>query len=494
MTKSLDDERNNGWSVPLFRNHSPAKGALNKAVMTIVNERTIARSAFFLIIVVISLIMFGVGAYFIVTRHEAAARQLDRLEVQMVDRLKVDLKKDVDNLLLRIESLNRELQEQIAAQADAAADNEDDEETGTAPAASRDEELRQRLLDRLGNAEDLAGENYFIYELLDMAGGDGFATMLFNPGRPDLEGQLLSTDFPDARGHDFRKVFMKDIRDRGESFVIYWYNRTGPDEGEGPGPGRKLAYFSHDPVWSWIVAKSVYLDPVDTLVDELRAERKRKLALDLAVLGIIFAGSVVLALFLAYSFSLSIHTLLKKYQDAEQLRQIEVENLAKTLEQQNRRDRLTSAYNRAFFSEELEKEKERSDRYRTPLSMILFDIDHFRSINDRLGSTAGDMMLQELVELVKDNIRKSDVFARWAGEEFAILAPGLGLDQGRQFAEKLCRLIEQNSYSTGATITCSFGVSFYQTPESLESFVQRTNAALHQAKKSGRNCCVALAA
>jgi diguanylate cyclase (GGDEF)-like protein len=462
--------------------------------MAIVNEHNIARSAFFMIIVVISLIIFGVGAYFVVTRHEVAARQLDRLEAQLIGQQEVDLKKDVENLLHRIESLNRGLQEQITTQTDAADNNQTNADAETAGTYSRDEELRQLVLDRLGNAEDLADGNYFIYELHELKGGDGFATMLFNPGRPDLEGQLLSTDFPDAKGHDFRKVFMKDIRDRGESFVIYWYNKNGSGEGEGPDPGRKLAYFAYDPDWSWIVAKSVYLDPIDNLIAGLRAERKRTLGLDLVFLGIIFTGSVVLALFLAYSFSLSIHTLLKRYQDAEQLHQIEVENLTKTLEQQNRRDRLTSAYNRAFFSDELGKEKERSDRYRTPLSMILFDIDHFRSINDRLGSTAGDMMLQEMVELVKDNIRKSDVFARWAGEEFAVLAPGLELDQGRQFAEKLCTLIEENNYSTGASITCSFGISNYQAPESLESFVQRTDTALHEAKKGGRNRCVALTA
>ncbi len=478
--------------MPTFPNQSMHGGVLSKAAMAIVNERNIARSAFFLIIVVVSLIIFGVGAYYVVTRHEVAARQLDRLEAELIELMKVDLKADVDNLLLRIESLNREFQEQLAVQTDAAEHDEHNDDAETADTYRRDADLRQQVLDRLGSAEDLADGNYFIYELHDMKGGDAFATMLFNPGRPDLEGRLLSTDFPDARGHDFRKVFMKDIRDQGESFVIYWYSRNGSDEAENADLGRKLAYFTYDPVWSWIVAKSAYLDPIDSVVAELRAERNRKLGIDLAVLAIIFVVSVVLALFLAYSFSLSIHTLLKKYQDAEQLHQIEAENLTKALEQQNRRDRLTSAYNRAYFSEELVKEKERSDRYRTPLSMILFDIDHFRSVNDRLGSTAGDMMLQEMVELVKDNIRKSDIFARWAGEEFAILAPGLELDQGRRFGEKLRRQIEENNYSTGATITCSFGISSYQTPESLESFVQRVDTALHQAKKSGRNSCVAL--
>ena len=81
------------------------------------------------------------------------------------------------------------------------------------------------MIDELGWSEDLAGDTYFIYKLHDLSGGNKFATMLFNPSRPDLVGQELSTDFPDARGVDFRKVFMKDIRDQGESLVVYWYSK-----------------------------------------------------------------------------------------------------------------------------------------------------------------------------------------------------------------------------------------------------------------------------
>jgi diguanylate cyclase (GGDEF)-like protein len=315
--------------------------------------------------------------------------------------------------------------------------------------------------------------------------------MLFNPGRPDLEGQSLSTNFPDARGHDFRKVFMKDIRDRGESYVIYWYNKQSPAEPDKKEMGRKLAYFSYDPSWNWILAKSAYLDPIDQFIQDRRDQLKKSLLVDLAILGIIFLVSVVLAFFLAYSFSVSIHELLKKYRDAEQLRVLEIENLSKTLEQQNRRDRLTSAYNRAYLSDELSKERERSDRYHTPLSMILFDIDHFRSINDRVGSSVGDTILQEVVGLVQDNIRKSDVFARWAGEEFAILAPGINLDQGLKLADKIRAAIEANRFAADQTVTCSFGVGFYQRNEDLETFVQRVDTALRQAKGQGRNCCVA---
>ncbi len=471
--------------------------------MAIVSERNIARSTFFLTIVVISVITFGVGAYFIVTKNEMSVRELDRLETLMIGQQKLNLQSDVENLLLRIESLNREIQESLAEEPEPDGDDATDveiEEVDTDEAAiaaaqeAAAEMLQQRVLDRLGWADDLAGDNYFIYKLHDMAGGENFATMLFNPGRPDLEGQSLSTDFPDAKGHDFRKVFMKDIRDRGEAFVIYWYNRDNPGGMEESEAGRKLAYFKHDPGWNWIVARSVYLDQIDQYIAGRRTEQKKTMGIDLTVLGILFVGSVVLALFLAYSFSISIHALLKKYRESEQLHLLELENLSKTLEQQNQRDRLTGAYNRSHFSAELSTEKARSDRYLTPLSIILFDIDHFRSINDKLGSSAGDTVLKDLVALVKDNIRKTDIFARWGGGEFAILAPGVNLEQGRLFAEKLQILIEGSSFSINKPVTCSFGVSFYQPSEDLEAFVQRADAALQQAKERGRNRCVALAA
>ncbi len=463
--------------------------------MAIVNEHNIARASFFLIVVVISLIIFAAGAYFIVTKHEISEGELGRLETQMIEWQKRDLQSDVAGLRLRIESLNREIQEQDSTAF--TSDPVDAEDSAADPVdATADEEggdpFQQRILDRLGWAEDLADATFFIYQLHDMSGGDNFATMLFNPSRPDLEGQSLSTDFPDARGHDFRKVFMKDIRDRGESFVIYYYSRQNPAEPGKKELGRKLAYFTYDPSWNWILAKSAYLDSIDQFMQDRRGQLKKSLVIDLAVLGIIFLVSVVLAFFLAYSFSFSIHALLKKYRDAEQLHLLEIENLSKTVEQQNRRDRLTSAYNRAHFSDELSKERERSERYHTPLSMILFDIDHFRAINDKVGSSAGDTILQEVVGLVQDNIRKSDVFARWAGEEFAILAPGINLEQGMKLADKIRAVIEAYRFTANQAVTCSFGVGFYQRNEDLETFVQRVDTALRQAKSQGRNRCVAL--
>ena len=423
--------------------------------------------------------------YFVVTKFELSSRDLGRLEMMLIEQRKGDLQSDVTKFLVRIESLSRSLQEDRIEESESAAEEDDD--SGETLARL----LQQRVIDELGWSEDLSGDSYFIYELHDLSGGNNFATMLFNPSRPDLVGQKLSTDFPDARGVDFRKVFMKDIRDRGESFVTYWYSKDSSNPDEGQRTGRKLAYFKFDPDWDWIVAKSVYLDPIDLLLEKRRVALKQGMLIDLAVLAVLFICGVVLAFLLTYSFSLGVHSLLTKYRDNEQQHLKEIDNLSKTLERLNKSDRLTGAYNRAHLNEELGKEQSRSDRYLTPLSLIVFDIDYFRAINDKLGRSAGDSVLTELAAMIKDNIRKTDIFARWGSEEFAILAPGIDLEQGRMFAENLRILVEEYGFSIEEKVTCSFGVSVYKAPENLEEFIQRSDAALQQAKLEGRNRCVA---
>ena len=454
--------------------------------MRIITEQSIAKVNFFLAVLVISLITLGVGIYFVVTKHELSSRDLGRFEMMLIERQKQILQADVEKLQVRIDALSRSLQENQIA------DNENVDEEGEDFSDVTGAMLQQMVIDELGWADDLGSDTFFIYKLHDMAGGDNFASMLFNPARPDLVGQKLSTDFPDARGVDFRKVFMKDIRDRGESFVTYWYSKSSAEGSEEDEMGRKMAYFRLDPEWNWIVAKSVYLDSIDVFIEQRREALKQTILIDLAVLAVLFLSSVVLAFFLAYSFSLGIQGMLKKYQDSEKQHVEEIDTLTKTIDQQNKSDRLTGAYNRAHLNEELAKEQSRSERYQTPLSLIVFDVDYFRAINDRLGRSAGDSVLTELVAMVKDNIRKTDIFARWGSEEFAILAPGIDLDQGRLFAEKLRELIEDYTFSIKEKVTCSFGVSFYQPSEQSETFIQRADKALQRAKEEGRNRCVAL--
>ena len=124
--------------------------------------------------------------------------------------------------------------------------------------------------------------------------------------------------------------------------------------------------------------------------------------------------------------------------------------------------------------------------------MVLFDIDHFKVINDTHGHLVGDTVLKELAGLIQDNIRQSDFHARWGGEEFVVLVPGIDTEKALQFAEKMRLLIEKFQFSRQQNITCSFGISSFIHPEEENTFLQRVDKALYQAKQGGRNKCILL--
>lgn len=157
------------------------------------------------------------------------------------------------------------------------------------------------------------------------------------------------------------------------------------------------------------------------------------------------------------------------------------------LEQLATTDHLTGIYNRHKFEELFEKELEREKRYKFDLSLIMFDIDYFKNVNDTFGHDIGDRVLKRVVQIVSENIRIVDIFARWGGEEFLILCPNTEEAQAVSLAEKLRKEIETKSFEGVDHITCSFGVTSYKVAETKESFIKRVDNALYKAKENGRN-------
>src|SRR3954467_7025954 len=125
-------------------------------------------------------------------------------------------------------------------------------------------------------------------------------------------------------------------------------------------------------------------------------------------------------------------------------------------------DGLTQVFNRRYFLEQLDREVSRSKRYRRELSLILFDIDHFKAINDTYGHLAGDYVLKQLATVVKGKIRREDVLARYGGEEFAIVLPEIDAANAIAFAEKVRRIVEKAPFKfeeTKIAVTVSIGVA-----------------------------------
>ncbi|MFW6307018.1 MAG: diguanylate cyclase, partial [Campylobacterales bacterium] len=149
-------------------------------------------------------------------------------------------------------------------------------------------------------------------------------------------------------------------------------------------------------------------------------------------------------------------------------------------------DELTGIYNRRKFNEISEYEFNRFQRFGHSFSLILFDIDKFKDVNDTYGHDVGDIVLKDMTELVLENLRDVDMFARWGGEEFVILAQDQSAKDAAFIAEKLRDAIEKHQFLDLPTITCSFGVA--QIGEKgLEDLFKRADVALYRAKTNGRN-------
>ncbi len=349
-----------------------------------------------------------------------------------------------------------------------------------------DELAEKTILRELRNS--LSGEitdYFFFYKLHNIAGGKDFATMLINNNRPDLVGQKLSDDYTDAKGNQFRKEFLQGLREKGEAFVIYWYKK--PD---GPGVGRKLSYFKLYPEWNWVISKGIYFDRLDALIAEKKEELNVKLKDDIITLGLIFLVGVAFSLIAAFFLSRGLQKIFDTYRGVQEEHQQKLKILNSSLEKQSNTDMLTQIHNRSFFNQCLILQIASANRYKSSLSLIIFDIDRFKAVNDTLGHLAGDNVLRELAGLIAGEIRQTDIFARWGGEEFTLLVPNIDLAKAGCFLEKLRKLIENHQFSIGHSITCSFGCTMYVPGESSESFLDRADAALYQAKNKGRNTWV----
>lgn len=156
----------------------------------------------------------------------------------------------------------------------------------------------------------------------------------------------------------------------------------------------------------------------------------------------------------------------------------------------SRIDPLTNIYNRLQFNESLSYAIDLSRRYGDPFSLIMFDIDHFKQLNDFHGHIFGDQVLIELTKHVKNSIREVDIFARWGGEEFVILLPHISCKDASVLAERLRKSICSELLKKEIALTCSFGVTSLSIQDNEDSIMNRVDMALYKAKKGGRNMSV----
>jgi two-component system, cell cycle response regulator len=153
-------------------------------------------------------------------------------------------------------------------------------------------------------------------------------------------------------------------------------------------------------------------------------------------------------------------------------------------------DGLTGVNNKRYLMETLDREISRARRHKRPLCLMMFDIDHFKDVNDKYGHLAGDYVLKEMAQAVLNRLRPDDVVARYGGEEFAVVFPETPLTGGVDIADKLRTLIESHQFefeNERMTVTVSAGVAELQEGMDVMQLIKAADERLYEAKRSGRN-------
>lgn len=196
------------------------------------------------------------------------------------------------------------------------------------------------------------------------------------------------------------------------------------------------------------------------------------------------AGGLTLVTFLVLTgIYVSIAFLIRRIDGQQQriLRQnAELEDLSVT-------DALTGVLNRLGLMHRSDEVIARAHRFSHPLALLLIDLDHFKQVNDLHGHPVGDEVLKRFVAIIQSNLRVSDIFGRWGGEEFLVISPHLLLNDALKLAEKLRKAIEEADFPAAIRLTTCIGVSEYRSGERVAELIGRADRALYQAKGLGRN-------
>ncbi len=189
------------------------------------------------------------------------------------------------------------------------------------------------------------------------------------------------------------------------------------------------------------------------------------------LLAVIVISIILISLLMLFNLSLSKKLLLT-------LEQVRLLSLT---------DELTKIFNRKKINESLKEEINRYKRYKENFSIIMFDIDHFKKINDSFGHDIGDEVLKNVVKIVGSQLRITDIFGRWGGEEFIIISPKTRKEEAYHLSERIRKSVESFSFPVVKHVTISIGVTEFQNDENELILLKRVDDALYEAKETGRN-------
>jgi len=310
---------------------------------------------------------------------------------------------------------------------------------------------------------------------------------------------LLSPAYPEKVGTNLSELVDGQLMTTKKAFQYEWL------EGISRVAEAKHVYVKNVLNTDWIIGSVIY--DVDLKAELIQAQNSliQRYNKRISNMKSVSVWSFVLAIFTSLLLSVSVHNLLVRYKEAlanknrelqvlnatleekVSLRTHELEAVNVQLERLATTDSLTGAQNRYAFMKAIESEVKRSDRYGEHFSLIMFDLDFFKTVNDQFGHDVGDQALITIVNLMDAALRDVDVFCRFGGEEFIVLMPCTNIKAAEDTAERLRVMVENHYFNNAGHLTISLGVVEHLKNELVDTALKRVDLALYQSKDRGRN-------
>ena len=364
------------------------------------------------------------------------------------------LKNNVDNTITMIDALRAELRQQ-------------QEDRGRQPSESLIRaQVESVLREQFYQSASENGGYLWVNEVINYGGGRNYAKRLIHPNFPNTEGMMLSTSTTDSKGNTPYQTELDGINTDGSLFYSYYFPDLNDDA-----LIKKLTYARLYPDYDWIICMGLPYNAV--LGDVLLVNSQAKWALFLAYL--ISISGILGTIFYASHL----------YKQERVQQKSEVDSLNRAINY----DTPTNARSRHYGALYLKKRLEHCQATGRSDIIAMFDIDHFKDVNDTYGHDFGDSVLTEIVTTIERNIRQSDTLVRWGGDEFILIFPTMPERALHQQLKRINLLIRTHEFHTKDEqiqhVTISIGASrFRPTDQTIDAVLDRADQALYQAKKT----------
>lgn len=333
--------------------------------------------------------------------------------------------------------------------------------------------IEQSAKNEIGNIirnRKFSNDSYiWVNEIINYEGGDAYAIRRVHPNLKETEGMTLSTGMQDIAGNLPYLEELEGIREHEEIFYTYFFKKFNSDE-----ISEKMTYAKLYKEYDWIVAMGVHFDDIDPVVQNINNEIS-ELSKDTIIQTLKYIFSVLILGFLVL-YLLEKRNLL---------------NSTHNLEKQVNIDLVTKAFSRRFGEKNIQEYFKQYILNKKTTAIMMFDLDDFKSINDKYGHNMGDVVLYEVCQTINQMNRSSDFLVRWGGDEFIGVFPGLKEEIIPEFGQKIMDAISSLEIKTGegnikVSISVGFAV-FDETDTDYNDAIKRADDALYKSKREGKN-------